>query len=544
MAAHWKQSRKITTRIVAEGVLRLEEPAHFGGEADETVDLPLLVAADDGVTPLLPGASLTGALRSYLRARDFGYFKPPPSKDNPLAIRKEQNGDAAMLFGGFRADDKGLQSAVVVEDSYGLPPETPGGAVELRDGVTLDPATRTAAAGKLFNLECWPAGTRFPLRLELAVHGKEDESKKRLRAFCQVLQALQDGEIALGARKIRGYGKAKVDQWYLRRYNLTRPDGLIAWLRHGHEDLLSENVQALSEIVLDKYDAQATTDVWTTLGVVQPEEDKRRWLHLDACFTLDGSLLIRSSLAPDRRSPDTVHLHAHRADGNIQPVLSGTSLAGALRARARKIARTLCPDDSRVAQLVGALFGYGPDDGPPQNNGPVQRSDQKRRTQSSRLHTREHALSSVETGLVQNRVSIDRFTGGAFPTALFNEQPAFGGNDSTVRIELRLLDPRPHEIGLILLVLKDLWTGDLPLGGEQSVGRGRLRGRKATFTLYEALRPDGNGTISGCFELAAQGDAVDLKNLENDDVSRAVLERYVTALNAQLNPKANVETNA
>ncbi|MBK9231259.1 MAG: hypothetical protein IPO15_10455 [Anaerolineae bacterium] len=34
-------------------------------------------------------------------------------------------------------------------------------------------------------------------------------------------------------------------------------------------------------------------------------------------------------------------------------------------------------------------------------------------------------------------------------------------------------------MGLLLLVLKDLWTGDLPLGGESSVGRGRLAGRNA-----------------------------------------------------------------
>jgi len=35
--------------------------------------------------------------------------------------------------------------------------------------------------------------------------------------------------------------------------------------------------------------------------------------------------------------------------------------------------------------------------------------------------------------------------------------------------------------GLLLLLLRDLWTGDLPLGGESSVGRGRLKGRSATL---------------------------------------------------------------
>jgi hypothetical protein len=35
------------------------------------------------------------------------------------------------------------------------------------------------------------------------------------------------------------------------------------------------------------------------------------------------------------------------------------------------------------------------------------------------------------------------------------------------------------------MVLKDLWTGDLVLGGEGSVGRGVLQGEEATMTLKE-----------------------------------------------------------
>jgi CRISPR/Cas system CSM-associated protein Csm3 (group 7 of RAMP superfamily) len=84
--------------------------------------------------------------------------------------------------------------------------------------------------------------------------------------------------------------------------------------------------------------------------------------------------------------------------------------------------------------------------------------------------------------LVQNRVAIDRFTGGAYETALFSEQPIFGGPDSRLTIRLRIINPKDYEIGLLLLLLKDLWTGDLALGGESSVGRGRLQGIEATLT--------------------------------------------------------------
>ena len=36
---------------------------------------------------------------------------------------------------------------------------------------------------------------------------------------------------------------------------------------------------------------------------------------------------------------------------------------------------------------------------------------------------------------------------------------------------------------MLLLVLKDLWTGNLPIGGESGVGRGYLQGLKAELQI-------------------------------------------------------------
>jgi len=51
-----------------------------------------------------------------------------------------------------------------------------------------------------------------------------------------------------------------------------------------------------------------------------------------------------------------------------------------------------------------------------------------------------------------------------------------------VELELELRNPKDYEIGLLLLLLKDLWTGDLPIGGESSIGRGRLQGLSAEIS--------------------------------------------------------------
>ncbi|MBK8024604.1 MAG: hypothetical protein IPK19_25060 [Chloroflexi bacterium] len=121
---------------------------------------------------------------------------------------------------------------------------------------------------------------------------------------------------------------------------------------------------------------------------------------------------------------------------------------------------------------------------------------------------------------------IDRFTGGAFDTGLFGQQPVFANEDTMVPIKLELRYPAKAseeellrvdaEAGLLLLTLKDLWTRDLPLGGESSIGRGRLSGRKTTITLH---------TPGFQNEISLRDSPRALSPEERDQ-----LERFVTAL--------------
>jgi hypothetical protein len=73
------------------------------------------------------------------------------------------------------------------------------------------------------------------------------------------------------------------------------------------------------------------------------------------------------------------------------------------------------------------------------------------------------------------------------------------------------------ELGLILLLLKDLWTGDLPIGGESGVGRGRLKGLSATIST-----PEGNWSFT------ADGDKV------NVIPSADKLEQWVKVFNEEV----------
>ena len=152
----WRKSRRIVERIIVEGDLILSTPAHFGSGDEGDADLGLLRDALDG-SALLPGASIAGALRNYLRERKWGYGAAARNSD---------------LFGGKRGakdEEEGDQSLLIVEDAVSRDPMQ----IELRDGVGIDAETRTSAQGKLFDMEVLRAGDRG-LDVPLDAAGRAD----------------------------------------------------------------------------------------------------------------------------------------------------------------------------------------------------------------------------------------------------------------------------------------------------------------------------------------------------------------------------------
>lgn len=472
--------RSIKERWVIKGTLELTSPAHFGnGETDSFTDMPILLNEADG-RPLLPGTSIAGALRNYLRELETGFGKEAPSAKD----KAERALLATVLFGGYRGDDEGAQSPLVVHDALGTLHE-----MELRDGVSITGETRTAKDDQKFDIQLLSAGTRFDLVFELAFGDFEDKRQKvnrddLLKGMALTLEGLAKGDITLGKRKRRGFGQCKVEEWSVTHFDLKEPDHFLAWLaydREGWKGLPPITDQGISKV----------------LGIAKPEMDARRLVSLDAIFVLDGTLLIRSGFGDSDTGPDSVHLHSTRGDGRA-PIVPGTSWAGVLRHRAFKIARTIWgKDNPRCAELVEGMFGpsgVDPDD---------------RNTPASRITIAESTIVHAAS-LVQTRVKIDRFTGGAFEGALFTEQPLIGTPDSEIELHLTLrvlhdTEPDQRELGLLLLLLKDLWTGDLPIGGESGIGRGRLKGREATFKVGPkptdhwkiGEKPDGTLNITG-----------------------------------------------
>ena len=419
MNGSWLKSRNLKERIVVQGTLVLGTPTHLGnGDADGPLDMPLITDPLKGYA-LLTGSSVAGALRAYVQSHNRQW--------------------ANILFGRVTRTTS-YESYLIVDDAIGetLP------SVELRDGVAIAPITRTAEEGKKYDMELLEAGTAFNLSFEVLLG--ETNADLLLKAVTLALQGLETGKICLGKRKRRGFGKCRVMGWRVQRFDMTTPQGMLAWLKNEAP-------------VIEKTEIGEALNV-SLVGAPLSQTD---WLTLTATLGVEGSVLIRSGTGKPG-APDVVHLRSKRG-GQEQLILSGTSIAGALRAQALRIANTLNPKGGW--EFVEGLFGVR-----------AKQGDRKRKLTTSKLWIDEVEVCKPHE-YVQTRLKIDRFTGGAYPGALFSEQAAFGSADTHITLKLRVQEPSAAQVGLLMLLLKDLWTGELPIGGGQNIGRGRLSGRHA-----------------------------------------------------------------
>ena len=418
----------VVRRLYARGNWKLESVAHFGGDETGAADMCLLRDADG--QPFIQGASITGAARSFLARQSQSWMTYKDGKENQ---------DLKDFFGG--ADQNDTMSTLIVADAHCVCEQA---RTFIRDGVRVDTKSGSAADKAKFDVEVVERDTEFELALECIIR-EADNSDTIESLFLALLHALQQGEIRLGARTRRGYGRGKVASWEIHDLQMSDSEDVIAWLRDAPESRPK-----------------------SSLPIASLTTDQRQYFRIEADFNLRTSLLIRSS-SEDPAAPDMVHLHS-----NGEPVVPGTSFAGAFRHRATLIANSIGWTQASVDKMFGPVHEQ-------QNVG--QQGD----LWASRVWVEEQLVKNVESQW-QDRVAIDRFTGGSLQSALFNEKPVYPlpitelekrKSTSHLRLILTLDEPKDAEIGLLLLTLRDFWHGHAALGGETSNGRGTFKGVKA-----------------------------------------------------------------
>lgn len=457
------RQRKLKARWVILGKLVLTSPAALGGSEDGLTDKPVMRDGDGNF--MLTGESLTGALRNFLVDTELGYFTLEKLGNQHMAER---------LFGMVKSvstSDDGVQSPLIVFDA----PSTKN-VSEIRDGIHRNPKTGIVEDTDKFDFEVIPRCTTFCLRFDVLIGDYDkDESKdvtalneeaKQLSALCWVLGELQKGEISLGGYKFKGLGQCIVKQWEVKRFDLSNKDGWLVWLDSDHESPLKN--------LLHKADNDITKAIETEYGAqVGTSCDKRNTAEIILNLEqVDGLLL----------SGGTGIAEANQLKSNGQPVLTGRSITGALRARAEKIVNTLGGDGvTWCEKIFGSRKG----------------NNNNKRHRAARLTVGEGLLENKDENnkvvtLYNTRVAIDPFTGGAVDGALFDETVVYGGK---TKIKLTLREPKTCELGLLLLVTKDLLLEDIAFGGTVGIGRGRFKGF-ATLThvnnsyTFSTQKPD------------------------------------------------------
>lgn len=439
--------------LTIEAELVVLSPFHPGsGEAEDAADLmrkedrerlptgqlgPSLqqIQRDDDGRPYIVGTTLKGILRR-LTPMDSGAAYPELAVDE-------------SLFGTIKTQAGGGQIGCLTV--YGSPMTAPGPTQSLPKGqpkgiyvgarTAIDADTGTAAGSRLFYQELIAPGARFRLRLRLSGPRSALGSAERTR-LAQLLRSLSEPEgVAVGRGQADGQGRLRLDTNTLRAIGERIDSGGL--LRPADIDL--------------KSDVSAAQPIAAT--------DTRYRLILEG----EGPFLVNDwwhALSRERKrergeeDEGTPQLRAQRRDEHT-PELPGTSVMGALRARAEWLAN--------IAALRGGSSGVAA------GMSPVERLFGKAEFAALLRLVRLVPRTTPRRNLTS--VKLDRFSGAPIDNALFTVD-AFV--DPVFEVELGLDSRRADssDEALTTLLLDDLAKNGLTIGHAGNRGFGWFKVRQ------------------------------------------------------------------
>ncbi len=369
---------------------------------------PLRTAGVDGDTEsvlrshtgraLLQGSSLAGSIRSWLE--NSGYPE-----------------EALKLFG----DQKTSGSLYISDGVF-----SPESEMVIRPRLKIDGAAGTAEDKKKFDVAHIGTGSSFAFHVVWT--GSEEGTE--VPALETALGALHRGEITLGAQRSNGFGRVEL-RVLKRCFDLREDADREAWLEDAEGD---------EELALPA--ARSRYVVFTATGTAD-------------------SLLVKASQPVQLKGKDKGSYTENIREAGM-PVLPGSSIKGALRARAEMTAKYLGLSEALTEDVFGSTAAGAGEQGKP-----------------GRLRVSE--VSFPEPERIVTRIRINKFTGGVMRQGLFKEQPVSGD----VRLQVEVDRDCPAGCALILFALRDLGLGFWNLGSGGAVGRGRLRLRELRAEMPE-----------------------------------------------------------
>ena len=480
--------------------------------------------------PTIPGRSIRGAVRAAcdVARQALEEAGDPATQDGGVFSKATW----VSLWGddtdytGKSANDRGLpsdaslpirQSALTFhavsfpqyKDSD--PGESP---LPRRHGVGIDRTTGAASDGALYEHEFLPRGTAFDIRI--TAEGRDGEQKEdndkepqnnkqsegipgpapsdsveKLLEF--IVDVLDSGAICLGGRTGSGQGQIRVIEPKLRRLSGTTNAGALTTPADILNALIGQDMEGTAlPLKLDGWTleepARITIDWWSPTGIFVAEDEKltkQRKAQKEAENRKKGIDEEVHEVVYPLRDPSEEW-------ENAQLLIPGTSIRGALRSRASRIARTVLAARDELStftshdlheqiaaepNLVRYMFG----------------------STEYRGAVTVHDCLSTDPGkcIEVTHNAIDRWTGGVIDGGLFTEAVYLGTHwePITIDIDLRQLlnnieaekGPEDREQSkpthadyahaayvLLGLVLAELSAGTLPLGSRSTRGLGQV----------------------------------------------------------------------
>ena len=482
--------------------------------------------------PTIPGRSIRGAVRAacdiaHQAMKDTG----DPTTQNGEAFSKENWislwGDdtdytgKSLLDRRLRGDDSlPIRQSALTFHAVSFPKykDSDSGESPLprRHGVGIDRTTGAASDGALYEHEFLPRGTAFDIRI--TAEGRDNEpmtddkstgipgpaSSKTVKKLLEVIvDVLTSGTVCLGGRTGSGQGTIQVIEPKLRRTGKTTDTGALTAPADVLDALIGEDEEG-TPIPLElggwslEEPARIRINWWSPTGIFVAEDDELTKQRKEKAQETDRTA---NGVTEPLRDPSVPWDEA-------QLLIPGTSIRGALRSRASRIARTVLAAKNELStfashdlheqlaaepNLVRYMFGST------EYRGAITVHDCLSTDRGKRIEVTHNA--------------IDRWTGGVIDGGLFTEAVYLGTHwePITINIDLRQLlnnikaekgpeddgttvgadeagvgsedreQPKPihadyaHAAYVLLgLVLAELTAGTLPLGSRSTRGLGQV----------------------------------------------------------------------
>lgn len=431
---------KLCEKILLRGIIKNTTPLIIGSGSSEESDVEIIL--DEEGKPYIPATSFVGVLRHLFYDENQKYSEKfwgySENKEN-----KEGNNSALICSNLVLTDDNDIR-------------------ISMRDGVGIDLNTGRACDQKKYNYQILERDHEFYFVMEVSIG--ESYSNYFKKQIVSIKKYIESGKLSIGAKTTSGFGKIKGSYLKLIHYDFKKNDqAFLNWLKTIDKLSQKNNSKSDKPYWVDELkNNNIDTPSWEhdfTDSIVTPTKFN---FKLKAEFEAKSPILINSLFYEKFENSDDKEKvdFAKHIKSNGDFVIPGTSFKGVIRSRAEKIINTLNQPDEYKGNIIKELFGY------------VDENNKKKK--KSKLIVSERYLKTAKEEF-QTRIKIDRFTGGAIKGALFNANPISLGPEK-INLCIDIFNCKKHEAGLILLVLKDLWTGDCTIGGGKGIGRGVLEG--------------------------------------------------------------------